>query len=72
MKKNKQAQALGKLGGVARAKMLTAEQRLAISVKANEAKRKRALIRKGLSYETDRQTVGPVAVTIRTRPQTKL
>lgn len=69
--KNHQAQALGKLGGLARAKALTSEQRLAISVKANEAKRKRALIRKGLSYETDCETARPVAITIRTRPQTK-
>lgn len=70
--KNPQAQALGKLGGMARAKALTAEQRLAISMKANETKRKRALIRKGLGDETDCETLRPVAVTIRTRPQTKL
>ena len=70
--KNPQAQALGKLGGEARARKLTSEQRLAISVKANDTKRKRALIRKGLSYETDCKTPLPAAITIRTRSQAKL
>lgn len=46
--KNANAQALGKLGGLARAKALTVDQRIAISKRANEAKKKRALIRKGL------------------------
>lgn len=70
--KNPHAQALGKLGGEARAKKLTAEQRLDISVNANAVKKKRAQLRKALSNETDRETLRPVAVTIRTRPHTKL
>jgi hypothetical protein len=44
--KNEHAQALGKLGGLARAKTLTADQRLAISQHANLIKKKRAKLRK--------------------------
>ncbi len=54
--KNPHAQALGKLGGEARAKKLTAEQRLDISVNANAVKKKRAQLRKALANETDRET----------------
>ena len=70
--KNPHAQALGKLGGEARAKKLTAEQRLDISVNANAVKKKRAQLRKALANETDRETASPVTLTIRTRPHAKL
>jgi hypothetical protein len=47
--KNQHAQALGKLGGLARAKALTAEQRLHASIHANTIKRARAKARKALT-----------------------
>ena len=46
--KNPHAQALGRLGGLARAKALTAEQRVAISVRANEVKLARRKVGKDL------------------------
>jgi len=47
--KNPHAQTLGRLGGLARAKALTPEQRVEIAVKAVAAKRKRAKMRKDLA-----------------------
>ena len=47
--KNPHAQALGRLGGLARAKALTPEQRIEIALKAAAAKRKRAKTRKDLA-----------------------
>jgi hypothetical protein len=44
--KNPHAQALGRLGGLARAKVLTDEERLAISKRANAIKKKRAQIQR--------------------------
>lgn len=49
MKAKKAAQLLGRLGGVARAKALTPEQRKAISQKANRIKTRRQKAQKGLS-----------------------
>ena len=46
MKKNPHAQALGRLGGLARAKKLSDEQRLAISAHANMIKKKRAQLQR--------------------------
>ena len=48
LKKNKAAQALGRLGGLARAKRLTPEQRMDASRQANRIKALRAKARKGL------------------------
>jgi len=47
--KNPHAQALGRLGGLARAKKLTEEERLALSQKANAVKKARARIRRKLN-----------------------
>lgn len=47
--KNPHAQALGRLGGLARAKKLTDEERLAISKYANKIKKKRAQIQRDYS-----------------------
>ena len=44
--KNPHAQALGRLGGLARAKKLTDDERLAISKYANKIKKKRAQIQR--------------------------
>lgn len=44
--KNPHAQSLGRLGGLARAKALTEDQRKAASQKAIDAKRKKAKIRR--------------------------
>jgi hypothetical protein len=46
--KNANAQALGRLGGLARAKKLTAEQRKASSDHANQVKRKKQIVRERL------------------------
>lgn len=46
--KNPDAQRLGRLGGLARAKKLTEDERLAISQKANLIKQKRAQLRRTL------------------------
>lgn len=44
--KNPHAQALGRQGGLARAKALTSDQRLEISRRANAVKTKRAYLRR--------------------------
>ena len=50
MKKNPHAQALGRLGGLARAKTLTAERQAAILVKARASKAARRLVRQHLKF----------------------
>jgi hypothetical protein len=55
--KNPQAQALGRLGGLARAKKLTADQRRAISQQANRIKKKRAKLRKEIDPSWDPSTL---------------
>lgn len=47
--KNPHAQALGKLGGLARAKALSEEERRAIAQRANAVKRQRAIARRKLN-----------------------
>ena len=53
--KNPAAQALGRLGGLARAKALSEEQRLAIAKKAGLMKSKRAKIQRLLSGMEDKE-----------------
>lgn len=53
MKKHKHAQALGKLGGLARAKRMTSKERLESSRKANGAKRQRKRIARDLGGENE-------------------
>ena len=52
---NPHAQALGKLGGLARAKALTAKQRLAISRLANQAKAEKKATENKVRIVLDRQ-----------------
>lgn len=57
--KNRHAQALGKLGGLARAQRLTEEQRRLASQHANEVKRKRAEIRRKLNESQSSEPLRP-------------
>jgi hypothetical protein len=55
--KNPAAQALGRLGGLARAKALSEDQRLAIAKKAGLMKSKRAKIQRLLSGMEDKEAI---------------
>ena len=55
--KNPAAQALGRLGGLARAKALSEEERLAIAKKAGLMKAKRAKIQRILSGMEDKEAI---------------
>ena len=58
-RKNPHAQALGKLGGLARARRLTSDQRVEASRKANAGKKQRAHARRMLNTFS-RSSHGPI------------